>query len=374
MRGFFFFFSFFFDTRPCLVLLFYLFGISVVAIGVNPPPPAIDSNAEMGDVPKVPAGMPVFPQQEMLNLSPEQLIRASLPWQGMDTPWRQPGGPGAVGNAWRLSKFARMNYARREPWDTDTDVDQNSPFDNSVGAPVPAHPPPYYIGDGDHESNKKMNDPTWERVVIAPPLLPNGPAQYGHGYKPPGYYQHPFKRLGTSNNAPVQVFLETNERTEGRRALRGRKEREISTTTEDVPSVSLLEVRIGSSSSPTVDGTVGASPQDVVGLPPKQFLANSNMVTNLAFPQSPQRAPLDSLPFMTQDTNLMRAAVPETGTDMLMRPTALSYRTYGKNGANDQERAEKMIFQHLEQTPTDAGPANYALYPPRPPQPLFGGA
>eukprot|EP00938_MAST-03A_sp_MAST-3A-sp1_P003848 g3848.t1 len=199
----------------CVLLLGILILPSQIFC-MNPENPALDSNPEFGDVPKVPAGVPVFPRQEMMNLSPEQLVRASLPWQGMDTPWRQPGGPGAVGNAWRLSKFARANFARREPWDTDQDVSQDAPFDNSQEAPVPGHPPPYYIGDGDEDAGKKLPDPTWQRIVMAPPLLPNQPAQYGHGYKPAGYYRHPFKKLGTNNNAPVQSFMEVSESSSSR--------------------------------------------------------------------------------------------------------------------------------------------------------------
>jgi len=358
-----------------LVLSLALLLRHAVGVEQNPPPPALDSNAEFGDVPKVPAGVPVFPKQEMMNLSPEQLVRASLPWQGMDTPWRQPGGPGAVGNAWRLSKFARMNYARREPWDTDRDVDQDAPFDNSISAPVAMHPPPYYIGDGDHEANKKLNDPTWERVVLAPPLLPNGPAQYGHGYKPPGYYHHPFKRLGTSTNNPVQVFLEEKEKVavaEGSRSER-------SDTTTGKPkrthlrgsSFALLEIE----ETPTITGVSKAKPWEVLGVPPTHWLSNPKMTTNTQFATQPISGQISSLHFDSEDTKVMSrvAPAPVTGVDMMIPPTALSSRQFDVK--EPIEQLQKKFFQNLDIPPAgEGGPYTQdtqGLYPPRPPEPLF---
>eukprot|EP00939_MAST-03C_sp_MAST-3C-sp1_P004875 g4875.t1 len=354
-------------------------------------PLALDGNPEFGDVPRVPAGVPVFPKQEMMNLSPEQLVRASLPWQGMDTPWRQPGGPGAVGNAWRLSKFARMNYARREPWDMDRDTDQNAPFDNEIEAPVPSHAPPYYAGDGEQSANQKMNDPTWERVVLAPPLIPNGPAQYGHGYKPAGYYRHPFKRLGTSQNSPLQVALELGERVVSagdnsagirrsvgedaqayRKTNRGRRLR----GRERDSSASFLAIETKfRSDPPNIDGIADARPSEIVGIPPQYLSSNPKMTTNTEHLPKPIIGPLDPLYFDSQDAKQVErtAPAPTLGTDLTIPPMSLAYTKFKDTETDNLRKQQQNIFRVLDSMPRpDSSAARRGLYPPEPPEPLFG--
>lgn len=344
------------------------------AVTNDPAPPAIDGNPEFGDVPRVPAGVPVFPNQEMLNLSPEQLVRASLPWQGMDTPWRQPGGPGAVGNAWRLSKFARMNFARRQPWDTDTDVDQNAPFDSSVQSPVPAHPPPFVLGgDGHEEVNKKLNDPTWERIVNLPLMLPNAPAQYGHGYKPAGYYRHPFKRLGTNNDAPLQSFLQiaaTPRPARARSMLRGsssrrprrrrREERDDPVTREDTVMLDLT------GNPDELVGVATSSLGKIVGAPATFDPSNPiGMTQPTVLPPSPFVGPVEGLYFDNYDIKMIRQQQGSAGREGDLTLPRMARPEF--TGANE-------IFKHITDPPLPIGQqyGRTAMYPPKPPAPLFG--
>jgi len=380
----------------------------------NPPPPVLDgSTAEYGEIPKVPAGMPVFPTQDPLDLSPEQLVRASLPWQGQDTPWRQPGGAGAVGNAWRLSKFARQNFARREPWDVDADINQDAPFDNAQDAPVAGHPPPYYIGDGDFDQNKKMNDPTWTRIIHAPPLLPNGPAQYGHGYKPPGYYPHPFARLGTEGGEN-QAFLELGSHVK-RRLLRGSRaqgrgrlhggsswlgqeqmvRRLESGATAAIrftaaPAMSLLQTSAGGDDD---DEPINAVYRDgfpgVVGAPAEFDPSNPKMTTPDEGPSSPKRAPVQDLYYQNYDSTMMHLFMGNAGDphDMMMPPVKaitggpFRYTADPKGLAVALFSNDKTSLGSADDPlpvaayPDDMPPAYAAggLYPPKPPKPMFGG-
>ena len=352
------------SNRSSLVVFAILVLISRTIHSMNPENPALDSNPEFGDVPKVPAGVPVFPRQEMMNLSPEQLVRASLPWQGMDTPWRQPGGPGAVGNAWRLSKFARANFATRQPWDTDSDVSQDAPFDNSQEAPVPGHPPPYYIGDGDHEAAKKLPDATWQRIVMAPPLLPNQPAQYGHGYKPAGYYRHPFKKLGTNNNAPVQSFLEMSENNNSNnRIVRKRRLRGAS---------SFLEL-----GSKPIDGMVRVSIDQLVGALPEGDPTNPTRTMPMSGPPAPpMTASLNSLHFDSYDAVMMRQMMGQAGEkgDLMLPPSRHVselpdiFRRLNEPPAPSSNAYAKGLYLYSKYPK----PLGEGLYPSKPPEPLFG--
>jgi len=389
------------STWFCLLLSF---GVCIDhVIAANPPPPVLDgSSAEFGEVPKVPAGMPVFPTQDALDLSPEQLVRASLPWQGMDTPWRSPGGAGAVGNAWRLSKVARTNFARREPWDVDSDVNQDAPFDNSQDAPVAGHPPPYYIGDGDFDQNKKMNDPSWTRVVLAPPLLPNGPAQYGHGYKPPGYYPNPFNRKDATflelGSRMRQRLSHGALRPHGRHNLRGSSAENRGLAAAAALPLALLQTRESSPATAEDPGDFNAIYRDgfpgVVGAPAEFDPSNPSQTTPSMGPAAPKLARTQDLYYRNYDTSLAHNFMGNAGDphDMMMPPlnviTGGPFRYaadpkglivalhYANSGGKKALLAHASDPIPVSMYPDDMPPAYAAggLYPPKPPKPMFGGS
>ena len=97
-----------------------------------------------------------------LNLSPEQLIMASIPWEGMD----QPG-------------MHRAGSFKREPWETNTDSAQHQPFGH-YGV-IPPRPPPFIPGPADASSSPGA-PATWMRTVKMPPLPAMCPAYYVRGW------------------------------------------------------------------------------------------------------------------------------------------------------------------------------------------------
>jgi hypothetical protein len=122
---------------------------------------------------------PVEPKSTALKVSPEDLVKASLPWEGMDKP----------------AMMSRGAFPRTEPWDTATDSTQHVPFGNYHT--MPAHPPPFIPGDVDHAAEhkaaaKRVDD--WVKQVHTPSMPAIGPAFYGHQLKPTGYYPNPLTR------------------------------------------------------------------------------------------------------------------------------------------------------------------------------------
>lgn len=160
--------------------------------------PSVD---DIKPIASVPAGVPVGGESlktETLDMMPEQLMRALMPWEGHDKLGEGyedvPGGNGAVGSAWRMQYFSKHNFHRRNPWDTGLDPSQDQPFNYSPDGMTPAHSPPYYAGDGDSPANR-ITDVGWSKFVKTPLLEPHAPAFYLHGHKPNGYYKDPYNEL-----------------------------------------------------------------------------------------------------------------------------------------------------------------------------------
>ena len=157
-------------------LFLFLFVCAAVHVLVVAPAPTVPGDADPG-APIV--STPVEPKTSMLKLSPEELTKASLPWEGMDKP----------------AMMRLGNFPRTEPWDTMKDSTQHVPFGNYHV--MPARPPPFIPGDVDKSTEQKQVsklETNWMRQVQTPSIPAIGPAFYGHNLKPAGYYPNPLKK------------------------------------------------------------------------------------------------------------------------------------------------------------------------------------
>eukprot|EP00750_Incisomonas_marina_P028402 INCI6703.2.p1 GENE.INCI6703.2~~INCI6703.2.p1 ORF type:complete len:411 (-),score=47.11 INCI6703.2:327-1559(-) len=117
----------------------------------------------------VPVLMPPAVTTDTVNISPEELVRASLPWDGMEM---------------RADDLARWNLDR-----------YNEHGAGGKGVEIPVAVPPTYHGSGDLDKQRdaQLNMDNWIHVVEAPTLPDSaGPTLYTSHQKPSGYYRNPY--------------------------------------------------------------------------------------------------------------------------------------------------------------------------------------
>ena len=157
--------------------------------------PVVPSEHDGGAVPVL---APVNVRTEELKLSPEQLVVASMPWEGMDKPEAQ-----------RRGVFPRQN-----PWDSPSDSTLHRPFGHQ--ALIPPRPPPFIPGDVDvtHEQQgKERYMDQWIRQSVTPSLPAMGPAYYARDMKPENYYLNPLVKHSPFYSPISLRFLQTGART-----------------------------------------------------------------------------------------------------------------------------------------------------------------
>ena len=145
---------------------------------------------EAGPSSFVPTLMPPTVKTAMVHVSPEELIRESLPWDSMQMTVQDR----VKWNVDRLGEFGSAGKGAEIPV-------SSPPVVSQVGAP-PAAPP--------HSSNRQSNWMTlndWGNVVEAPPMPDNvGPTVYSVHQKPAGYYRNPY-------TVPLVSFLDIASQT-----------------------------------------------------------------------------------------------------------------------------------------------------------------
>lgn len=117
----------------------------------------------------VPVLMPPAVTTDTVSISPEELVRASLPWDGMEM---------------RADDLARWNLDR-----------YNEHGAGGKGVEIPVAIPPTYHGSGDLDKQRdaQLNMDNWIHVVEAPTLPDSaGPTLYTSHQKPSGYYRNPY--------------------------------------------------------------------------------------------------------------------------------------------------------------------------------------
>ena len=158
---------------------------------INAAAPTRPDEADRG---AVPVTAPVNVKSTLLKLSPEQLVVASMPWEGMDQPEAQ----------------RKAIFPRQDPWDTPADSTMHRPFGHY--AAIPARPPPFIPGDVDVTDEnlgaERMNEQDWMRQSRVPSLPAVGPAFYGRDMKPENYYLNPLAKHSPFA-MPIMTLLET---------------------------------------------------------------------------------------------------------------------------------------------------------------------
>ena len=135
----------------------------------------------LGNTPSVfvPTASPPPVLTESLDVSPEDLLKASLPWSGMEL---------------RSDETARSHLDRYADY---------SAAGKRVEIPIMAPPKYYGSGDLDQDRNVELTMDNWVNVVEAPTLPEGGgPTMYSTHQKPLGYYRNPY-------TVPLISFLET---------------------------------------------------------------------------------------------------------------------------------------------------------------------
>ena len=153
---------------------------------------ASPTRPDQADSGSVPVTAPVNVKSTLLKLSPEQLVVASMPWEGMDQPEAQ----------------RKTIFPRQDPWDTPPDSTMHRPFGHY--AAIPARPPPFIPGDVDTTNEEIGNDRSeqeWMRQSRVPSLPAVGPAFYGRDSKPDNYYLNPLVKH-SATAAPIMSLLE----------------------------------------------------------------------------------------------------------------------------------------------------------------------
>jgi hypothetical protein len=168
---------------------------------------AAPTRPDQADPGSVPVTAPVNVKSSLLKLSPEQLVVASMPWEGMDQPEAQ----------------RRAIFPRQDPWDTAPDSTMHRPFGHY--AAITAHPPPFIPGDVDTTNEElgkeRLNEQDWMRQSRVPSLPAVGPAFYGRDMKPENYYLNPLAKH-SQFAAPILSLLETKQMPLMKRRLRHR--------------------------------------------------------------------------------------------------------------------------------------------------------
>ena len=162
---------------------------------------AAPTSPDQADAGSIPVTAPINVRSTALKLSPEQLVVASMPWEGMDQPEAQ----------------RRAIFPRQDPWDTAPDSTLHRPFGHY--AAIPARPPPFIPGDVDtnNEAQGKAREAEeWMRQSIVPSLPAVGPAFYGRDSKPENYYLNPLTKhspfaVATSAIASSMSLLESSK-------------------------------------------------------------------------------------------------------------------------------------------------------------------
>jgi len=141
--------------------------ISVAALSYYPEAVFLRS----GNVPSqyVPVLMPPTVSTDSINVSPEELVRASLPWDGMEM---------------RADDAARWHLDR---------YNEHGTAGKNLEIPI-ALPPTYHgSNDLDKQRDAQLNLDNWINVVETPNLPDTaGPTLYTTHQKPAGYYRNPY--------------------------------------------------------------------------------------------------------------------------------------------------------------------------------------
>jgi hypothetical protein len=117
----------------------------------------------------VPVLKPPAVRTSTIDVSPEELVRASLPWDGMEM---------------RKDDLARWNLDRYNEFGA-----------AGKGVEIPIAVPPIYHGsnDLDQQRDVQLNMNNWVNVVEAPAMPDSGgPTLYSSHQKPAGYYRNPY--------------------------------------------------------------------------------------------------------------------------------------------------------------------------------------
>ena len=142
---------------------------------------------------------PVNVKVKSWKLSPEQLVVASMPWEGMDKPASQ-----------RRASFPRFD----DKFDSPEDSTLHQHFGEHY--PIVAHPPPFIPGDVDrsHEmiGAARHNEEAGMRTVIFPPLPTVGPQFVNRDMTPSAYYTNPLVKYSPlAPPVPNLRFLSLSE-------------------------------------------------------------------------------------------------------------------------------------------------------------------
>lgn len=148
----------------------------------------------------VPLLSPPTVQSEGILMSPEDLVAATLPWQGMGSPWKSP-------STWskRHPRFSRSTAPVHNPWDIGVDEFISSGGSHTSGTGLATHMPPI-IADS-RDLSRVPSQPTMDQMnyktVSLQPMPISGPAMVAHGYKPTGFYADP--AAGPSGVSLLQI-------------------------------------------------------------------------------------------------------------------------------------------------------------------------
>lgn len=279
---------------------------------------------------------------EDLLISPEALVAASLPWQGMGSPWKTP-------RAWahRQSKYKRSTSPVHNPWDVGVDEFISSGGTHSSGSAILGRPPPVIDAETRTSVQPGLEQQGY-KIVSLQPMPISGPALVAHGYKPSGSYANPLTPGAAGRGA---AFIQLHTR------LRARAQEDpVKPWLTSVPSVHPLDPYIKS-------GQLGSTEP-----------GNSEPGPDLMMPPKYQPSTMASRHFMAAkrlmwdsfDAQAMSKVAPTVGaTSWMVRPV-FDFRSAKTDKLN------KLLFK--AQTQRSSPPPAYEqvpMWPGQPPRPLF---